>query len=165
MLIKWTCSNLHLQIFIFIFILFWSSHIDWPNINSFGTLGTPRLKAPCWTPSCKVETKVLPPFQFTYMRVELWANHMGLIWGAIGNILGTWGGEPFENLTNCGTKWKLHFPLFIPQFPQNINNVNEIIFILGYPCSHCFHYTTSFTFLISFFTKQYKGAPNPFFAT
>jgi hypothetical protein len=31
-------------------------------------------------PSCKIGTNALPltpPFQFIYMGVELWANHMG----------------------------------------------------------------------------------------
>jgi len=47
-----------------------------------------------WTPVHKIEANVLHyglPFQFSYIGVELWANHMGQNWGAIGNVLGTWG--------------------------------------------------------------------------
>jgi hypothetical protein len=114
----------------------------------------PPLKAPRWTSNCKVETK-----HESWTLGKPYGINLRCYWEHIGNL----GGEPFENLTNCGTKWKLHFPLFILQLPQNINNVNEIIFILGYPCSHCFHYTTSFTFLISFFHKTIKRRTQNFF--
>ncbi len=43
-------------------------------------LSTPPMEATPWTPCCKIEKYVFPnklPFQFIYMRVELWANHMG----------------------------------------------------------------------------------------
>jgi len=42
--------------------------------------GMPQLKSTSLNPSCKIETNVLskvPRFQFIYMGVELWANHMG----------------------------------------------------------------------------------------
>ncbi len=54
------------------------NHIDWFITNFFGTLSTPPIKAPLSTPSHKIKIIVLPyglPFQFIYMRVELWANY------------------------------------------------------------------------------------------
>jgi hypothetical protein len=38
------------------------------------------MEAHHWDPNCKIETKAFDsctPFQFIYMGVELWANHMG----------------------------------------------------------------------------------------
>jgi hypothetical protein len=57
------------------------NHIDWSITNFFGTLGTPTIEAPLSTPTHKIKIIVLPyglPFQFINMRVELWANYMGI---------------------------------------------------------------------------------------
>jgi hypothetical protein len=107
------------------FFFFKGANIDWPISNSFGTLGMAPIEAPLWTPSCKIYTVVLPyvlPFQFIYMGVELWANHMGQNPGAIGNILE----NALENSLrtwweHIGNKWKIQ-KIPLPTPPQKEKN-------------------------------------------
>jgi len=62
-----------------------------------------------------------PPFQFIYLRDQLWANHMGKKCGAIGNVwgnkLGTLGRTLQEHIGNMmGTRERSK--KFFPHFPQ-----------------------------------------------
>ncbi len=81
----------------FIFV-FWKGQYWLAHHQIFRNIGHSPIKVPLWTPSRKIQTNVLlygQPFQFTYMGVELWANHKRWNWGAIENVrrnnLGTWG--------------------------------------------------------------------------
>jgi len=63
-----------------------------------------KIEAPSLDCQLQNETNVLHVahlFTFIYMRVELWANHMGYKWGAIGNIL-------VNYLRTWRTLWELH---------------------------------------------------------
>jgi hypothetical protein len=45
----------------------------------FGNIGHTPIEKYLWTPSHKIETNVLPygsSFQFVYMGVEIWSNHV-----------------------------------------------------------------------------------------
>ncbi len=73
-------------------------------------------------------------FLFIFMRVELWANHMGYYWGAIGNALanrlGTWAisWEHDENLLGNTLRTRTKLTLSTP--PQN----EKTGLIMGYVC-------------------------------
>jgi hypothetical protein len=76
------------------------------------------MEAPLWTPSCKIVINVFPQqptfsvYRYTYMRVELWANHNGIklrcYWERLreqlGNTLGGASREHDENM--LGTHWE-----------------------------------------------------------
>ncbi len=87
-------------------LFFGMNYIDWSITNFFGTLGTPPIEAPLATPSRKIKIIVLPhglPFQFIYVRVELWVNYMGI------EVTCYWERpkEQLENLRNSmGTYWE-----------------------------------------------------------
>jgi hypothetical protein len=102
---SWVLSQFY---FIFIFLVFLAgtklvgpspSHLEsWALLNRSTSLD----------PSSKIEANVqnyCSPFEFLYMGVELWANHMGWKWGDIGNILGNDLREPYGNI--IGTHWEL----------------------------------------------------------
>ncbi len=62
------------------FILFLERSIFIDPSSIFLEHGALPLETPLQTPNCKVKTNVFPnnlPFQFIYVRVKLWANHMG----------------------------------------------------------------------------------------
>ncbi len=71
-----------------------------PSPNVFGTLGTLLIKAPL-SQNRNKSAPYGPPFQFIYMRLELWAHHTGYNSGVIGNVLG-------NNLGTCGTFWGIN---------------------------------------------------------
>ncbi len=94
---SWGCVCSH-------FIFSKRGHIDWPIANFLGALGTAHRSTLLFGLPIAKWNKCAPcgpPFTFIYMRVELWANHMGYKWGAIGNIL-------VNYLRTWRTLWELH---------------------------------------------------------
>jgi hypothetical protein len=64
----------------FSIFFFERGQIDYRITNFLGTFGHSPIETSLWTPSHKIETNVLPygpPFQFGYMGMEVWANHVG----------------------------------------------------------------------------------------
>jgi hypothetical protein len=68
------------------------------------------MEASLWMPSCKIETNLFPyslHFQFKYMKVELWANHLGkklrCYWEGLSEQLGNLE-ESHGNMS--GTHWE-----------------------------------------------------------
>jgi hypothetical protein len=85
---SWVCSC----------FLFWRSHLDLAHHQFFWEHWAPL---PIEAPLSQNKNKCAPydpPFQFIYMRLELWAHHTGYNLGVIGNVLG-------NNLGTCGTFW------------------------------------------------------------
>ncbi len=121
----WGHSVIHINYFmggLRIFFLFWRGHIDWSITNFFwGTLGTPN-KSTSLDSQLQNRKKCAPygpPFQFIYMRVELWAKHACDIkvrcyceqLGNLENLMGT----DREDDGNKGKKQKNLPPTFFPE--------------------------------------------------